>query len=194
MFLADELKLADWEASEEALAQTWSAAIGLPPQQAEDFLSGMIDRMDRSLMPYEPYWPRCSETSQDLARECVDKLVSLYCRSTPWGTRPLCPLVGVRLAAVEHPDGLLEDPRDLFESPDQWGFDSLVPGLQEEFVRGAGRVHGYVHGPNVLRRQELKSWPEDLRGVYVEGWKSGQRFRWRDASSWPPPYTPQTLP
>jgi|GEM_PF-6870554 len=119
----------------------------------------------------------------------LEDAVGLFCRETKWGTRPLCPLVGIRTCEWESPtppsspNGLCAD----FEA----FFGELPPEAELEVVRGVGRAVGYRFGDIDRDAHDWSQWSRPLEDAFMDGVRSGGRWRWRNE---PMEYVPNRVP
>lgn len=149
----------------------WSVGVALPRADGDPFLRGVLDALRQS--GYAWGW---------------DEQQRRLCRATPWGSRPLCPLVGLRMC--ESQGALPNDPADLCTNLDAPSLDAMDPAVRRAFLAGAGEALGRRVPLQALEPLDLPWSPPD-RAAFVEGWRVGQRFLWRDDDA---PYTPLRMP
>ncbi len=119
----------------------------------------------------------------------VDEAIGLLCRETKWGTRPLCPLVGIRSCEWELPTPPA-DPLQLCPHGDL-DLAELSDPVRLEVIRGIGRSVGYSFPPIDEAAHDWSGWSALERDTFVDGWLLGGRWRWRND---PMPYRPDRIP
>ncbi len=119
----------------------------------------------------------------------IDEALELLCRQTKWGTRPLCPLVGIRACEWESPT----PPADPMELCDDGRLDlrTLEPDVQREVVRGIGRNAGFSFPPIDPQAVDWSGWSPALKEAWLDGRAAGGRWRWRGE---PMEYRPDRIP
>ncbi|MCO4771471.1 MAG: hypothetical protein KDA24_15670 [Deltaproteobacteria bacterium] len=106
-----------------------------------------------------------------------DEAIELLCRETKWGTRPLCPLVGVRFCEWESPSPPAS-PMNLCTNIE--GFlERLPPEILPGVVQGVGRSTGHKFAPIQPSEHDWSGWDPALKDAFLEGWATGGRWRWR---------------
>lgn len=118
-----------------------------------------------------------------------DEAFALFCKETKWGTRPLCPLMGSRACEWEMPQPPA-NPMELCSNNEDF-LGALPPELLPEVVRGVGRSTGFRFAPIEESDHDWSAWPPELKESFLDGWRTGGRWRWRMD---PVDYRPDRVP
>ena len=115
--------------------------------------------------------------------------VASLCEPTPWGTRPLCPLIARRaqVDVLAGFDGALDDVDELSSRL------RLSGPLRLGLIRGVGRILGEALPPAWRPMHELDGWSASDRAALEDGLLTGGRSRWHwsgDLDSMPPWHHP----
>lgn len=163
-----------WEARgvREMANLAWVLAESMTEEEARWFLLGVADAL----------WDHGEPMS------IPDQLL-LFCREAPKGGRPLCPLVGSRVCEPGDPPS--PDPATVCTNLDAPVLPDLQPDVALELVRGAGRAAGW-RAPLEAAQPDLSSWPPAWQAAFLDGWRTGGRFRWSGAEE--APYRPDRVP
>ncbi len=146
--------------SSSLLDQAWRSAEFFGAGLAEPYLFGVGEAMDHGRLHNQK-----------------DELLSMLCRPTSWGSRPLCSLAGQMLVN----NGLQTAPKvpgALFVGglPD---FSSQPVGVRMELIRGAAVELANSALALQISEQDLDDWPPEEAAFFRDAWTS-----WRDGERW----------